>query len=63
MDKDAIDKYFYKKSETLFPDIVDIKKEQFAIEKSARLYQNRFFISRLIGFVRHGGTEAKFAKS
>lgn len=36
-----IEKYFYKKSETLFPDITDIKKETDAIAKSAKLYRTR----------------------
>lgn len=41
LEKDEIEKYFYKKSETLFPDITDIKKEADAIDKSAKLYRNR----------------------
>lgn len=41
MTREVIEKHFYKKSETLFPDIVDVRKEQYAIEKSAKLYQNR----------------------
>ena len=39
--REEIEKYFYKKSETLFPEVIDVKKEQFAIKKSAKLYQNR----------------------
>lgn len=41
LEKDEIEKYFYKKSETLFPDITDIKKEADAIDKSAKLYRSR----------------------
>jgi three-Cys-motif partner protein len=41
LDRNEIEKYFYKKSETLFPDIIHIKKEEYAIEKSAKLYQSR----------------------
>lgn len=36
-----IEKFFYKKNDTLFPDIKDIKKEKDAIDKSAKLYHNR----------------------
>ena len=41
LSRDTIEKYFYKKSETLFPDLVETKKEEYAIDKSAKLYQNR----------------------
>ena len=36
-----IENFFYKKNDTLFPDIKDIKKEKDAIDKSAKLYHNR----------------------
>jgi three-Cys-motif partner protein len=36
-----IENIFYKKIETLFPDITYIKKEEDAIDKSAKLYRNR----------------------
>lgn len=39
--RDEIEKFFYKKSETLFPEITDIKKEKDTIDKSAKLYQKR----------------------
>ena len=39
--RDEIEKHFYKKSGTLFPEIVDVKKEQDAITKSGKLYQTR----------------------
>ncbi|GAB2830152.1 class I SAM-dependent methyltransferase [Ferruginibacter profundus] len=41
LERQEIEKYFYKKSETLFPDITDVKKETDAITKSAKLYRNR----------------------
>jgi three-Cys-motif partner protein len=41
LSREAIEEKFYKKIETLFPDITYIKKEQFAIEKSAKLYRDR----------------------
>jgi three-Cys-motif partner protein len=39
--REEIEKYFYKKRNTLFPDITEIKKQEDAIEKSARLYRDR----------------------
>ncbi len=39
--RDEIEKFFYKKSQTLFPEITDIKKEKDAVDKSAKLYQKR----------------------
>ena len=39
--RDEIEKFFYKRTETLFPEIPDIKKEKDAIDKSAKLYQKR----------------------
>lgn len=39
--RDEIEKFFYKKTETLFPEFTDIKKEKDAIDKSAKLYQKR----------------------
>ncbi len=36
-----IEKYFYKKANTLFPEISGITKEYDAIEKSAKLYRDR----------------------
>lgn len=39
--KEEIEKNFYKKTVTLFPEITFIQKEQDAIEKSAKLYRNR----------------------
>jgi three-Cys-motif partner protein len=41
LNREEIEKYFYKKSNTLFPDITEVKKENYAIEKSAKLYQTR----------------------
>lgn len=41
LERQEIEKHFYKKSDTLFPDITDIKKETDAIDKSAKLYRNR----------------------
>ncbi|MBS1915876.1 MAG: three-Cys-motif partner protein TcmP [Bacteroidetes bacterium] len=40
LDKDSIEKYFYKKQENLFGEIVMIKTED-AIKKSAKLYHTR----------------------
>lgn len=39
--QEEIEKNFYKKTETLFPDITFVQKEEDAIEKSAKLYRNR----------------------
>lgn len=39
--KEDIEKNFYKKIETLFPDIAFLEKEKDAIEKSAKIYRNR----------------------
>jgi hypothetical protein len=39
--RDEVEKYFYKKIDTLFPDITFVQKEEDAIEKSAKLYQKR----------------------
>jgi three-Cys-motif partner protein len=39
--KDEIESKFYKKVETLFPEITYVQKEQDAIEKSAKLYRDR----------------------
>ncbi len=41
LSREDIEGKFYKKIETLFPEITFIKKEQFAIEKSAKLYRDR----------------------
>lgn len=46
-----IEKTFYKKTETLFPEITFVQKEKDAIEKSAKLYRDRLkeifdFVSR-----------------
>jgi three-Cys-motif partner protein len=41
LSREEIEKYFYKKSDTLFPEITEVKKEDYAIEKSAKLYQTR----------------------
>lgn len=41
MPKEEIEKHFYKKTETLFPDITFIEKEKDAVEKSAKIYRNR----------------------
>jgi three-Cys-motif partner protein len=41
MSRQDIEKFFYKKNETLFPEIIDIKKEKDAIDKSAKLYHQR----------------------
>ncbi len=40
IDRGTIEKYFYKKEETLFSDITIMRKED-AIKKSAKLYQSR----------------------
>jgi three-Cys-motif partner protein len=40
LDRDIIEKHFYKKQETLFGDVMKIKVED-AIKKSAQLYYNR----------------------
>ncbi|MBY0435124.1 MAG: three-Cys-motif partner protein TcmP [Cyclobacteriaceae bacterium] len=39
--REEIEKNFYRKIETLFPDITYIQKEEDAIEKSAKLYRDR----------------------
>lgn len=39
--KEEIEKHFYKKTETLFSDLMFVQKEKDAIEKSAKLYRNR----------------------
>lgn len=39
--REEIEKHFYKKSNTLFPEITSIKKEADAIDKSAKLYYTR----------------------
>ncbi len=39
--REEIRKYFYRESETLFPDIKSIEKEKNAIDKSAKLYQEK----------------------
>lgn len=39
--REEIEKNFYRKVETLFPDITYIQKEEDAIEKSAKLYRDR----------------------
>jgi three-Cys-motif partner protein len=41
LSRENIESRFYKKVETLFPEITYVKKEQFAIEKSAKLYRDR----------------------
>lgn len=41
LSREEIEKYFYKKSNTLFPDITIVKKENDAIKKSSKLFQNR----------------------
>ncbi len=41
LSRDEIESKFYKKIETLFPEITYIQKEQDAIEKSAKLYRDR----------------------
>lgn len=41
LSRDDIESKFYKKVETLFPDITYVQKEQDAIEKSAKLYRDR----------------------
>lgn len=41
LNRDEIENHFYKKSNTLFPDITSVKKEKDAIDKSAKLYYNR----------------------
>jgi three-Cys-motif partner protein len=41
LSREEIEKYFYKKANTLFPEISEITKEYDAIEKSAKLYRNR----------------------
>src|ERR1043166_9424276 len=50
--RDEIEKYFYRRANTLFPDISGITKEHDAIEKSAKLYRERLkevfeFVSKL----------------
>lgn len=49
MDKSEIEKYFYKKSASLFPDITIIKKEHDAIAKSSNLYRSR--LKEIFNFV------------
>lgn len=39
--KDEIKNYFYRESDTLFPEIKEIEKEKNAIDKSAKLYQKK----------------------
>lgn len=39
--RNEIEKFFYKKTETLFADITEVRKEKDAIDKSAKLYQRR----------------------
>src|SRR5690606_11813803 len=39
--RDDIEKYFYRKTQTLFPDMINVKKERDAIDKSAKLYRKR----------------------
>lgn len=39
--REEIEIFFYRKTETLLPDITDIKKESDAVDKSAKLYQKR----------------------
>lgn len=41
MERDKIESFFYKKSNTLFPEIEIVKKELDAIQKSAKLYRTR----------------------
>ena len=41
MDKEEIKSYFYTTKQTLFPEILDVSKEQQAIQKSAELYGER----------------------
>ncbi len=41
MTREEIEKHFYKKTESLFPDMIFIRKEEDAVEKSAKLYRNR----------------------
>lgn len=41
LEREEIEKKFYKKTPTLFEDITHIEKEKDAIEKSAKIYQNR----------------------
>ncbi|MBN4070881.1 three-Cys-motif partner protein TcmP [Crocinitomix catalasitica] len=41
LSKEEIENYFYQKTETLFPEIEEVRKEQDAIDKSAKLYQKR----------------------
>jgi len=41
LSREEIEKHFYKKSQTLFPDITVVKKEDDAIKKSAKLYHSR----------------------
>ncbi len=51
MTREEIEKKFYKKTPSLFPDITLIHKEEDAVERSAKLYQSRLkevfdFVSR-----------------
>lgn len=39
--KQEIEKNFYKKTETLFPEITIVQKEKDAVDRSAKLYRNR----------------------
>jgi hypothetical protein len=41
LERKEIEKLFYKRTETLFPDINFVEKESHAIEKSAKLYRDR----------------------
>lgn len=41
LSRDEIESYFYKKENTLFAEIIDVRKEVGAIKKSAELYRSR----------------------
>ena len=41
LSREEVENYFYKKINTLFPDITFVQKEEDAIEKSAKLYLRR----------------------
>jgi three-Cys-motif partner protein len=47
--KQEIEKNFYKKTETLFPEITIVQKEKDAVDKSAKLYRNR--LKEIFNFV------------
>lgn len=49
LSKDEIEKRFYRKSNTLFPEITFIQKERDAIGKSAKLYRER--LSEIFSYV------------